>query len=162
MHGGLSPEMVGAGGGDPTNTTNINTEKIRNRNHDLATQLNSILRPTDIPDRGLLCDLLWSDPEEGTSGWGENDRGVSYTFGEDVVEGFCREHELDLICRAHQVVQDGYQFFSERRLVTVFSAPNYCGEFDNAAAMLCMDEEMVCSFQVLRPVSAREGGRSWL
>ena len=39
-----------------------------------------------------------------------------------------------------QVVEDGYEFFSERRLVTVFSAPNYCGQFDNNSAILCIDE----------------------
>lgn len=52
---------------------------------------------------GLLCDLLWSDPEKEISGWGENDRGVSFTFGQDVVHNFLRKHDLDLICRAHQV-----------------------------------------------------------
>lgn len=52
---------------------------------------------------GLLCDLLWSDPDKDTSGWGENDRGVSFTFGADVVSKFLNRHDLDLICRAHQV-----------------------------------------------------------
>ena len=37
-----------------------------------------------MPDSGILCDLLWSDPEADMKGWAENDRGVSYTFGEDV------------------------------------------------------------------------------
>ena len=36
-------------------------------------------------------------------GWGENDRGVSFTFGADVVSKFLNRHDLDLICRAHQV-----------------------------------------------------------
>lgn len=49
-----------------------------------------------------------------------------------IVSKFLREHEFDLICRAHQVVEDGYEFFAKRQLVTLFSAPNYCGEFDNA------------------------------
>lgn len=57
----------------------------------------------DIPDTGLLCDLLWADPDKDIVGWGENDRGVSFTFGEDVVAQFLRRHDLDLICRAHQV-----------------------------------------------------------
>lgn len=51
---------------------------------------------------GLLCDLLWSDPDKDVQGWGENDRGVSFTFGADVVSKFLNRHDLDLICRAHQ------------------------------------------------------------
>ena len=47
-----------------------------------------------------------------------------------------------------QVVEDGYEFFAKRQLVTVFSAPNYCGEFDNAGAMMSVDETLMCSFQV--------------
>ena len=52
---------------------------------------------------GLLCDLLWSDPDKEVQGWGENDRGVSFTFGPDIVSKFLAKHDLDLICRAHQV-----------------------------------------------------------
>ena len=58
---------------------------------------------------------------------------------------------LDLICRAHQVVEDGYEFFAKRQLVTLFSAPNYCGEFDNAGGMMSVDETLMCSFQILKP-----------
>ena len=87
MHGGLSPELR-------------NLEQIKN-----------IMRPTDVPDTGLLCDLLWSDPERGVEEYGDNDRGVSFTFGENVVRKFNSKHDLDLICRAHQVVEDGYEFF---------------------------------------------------
>ena len=80
-------------------------------------------------------------------GWSENDRGVSFTFGADVVSKFLNRHDLDLICRAHQVVEDGYEFFAKRQLVTLFSAPNYCGEFDNAGGMMSVDETLMCSFQ---------------
>jgi hypothetical protein len=73
---------------------------------------------------------------------------VSFTFGPDVVSRFLQKHDMDLICRAHQVVEDGYEFFSKRQLVTLFSAPNYCGEFDNAGAMMSVDESLLCSFQV--------------
>ncbi len=99
---------------------------------------------------GLLCDLLWSDPDRQCLGWEENERGVSFTFGEDVVQNFLRRHDLDLICRAHQVVEDGYEFFARRQLVTLFSAPNYCGEFDNAGAMMSVDPTLMCSFHILK------------
>lgn len=104
-HGGLSPDLQ-------------SMEQIRR-----------IMRPTDVPDQGLLCDLLWSDPDKDTTGWGENDRGVSFTFGIEVVAKFLHKHDFDLICRAHQVVEDGYEFFAKRQLVTLFSAPNYCGKY---------------------------------
>lgn len=96
----------------------------------------------------MLCDLLWADPDRGINGWGENDRGVSFTFGSDVVNRFVQKHDIDLICRAHQCVEDGYEFFANRQLLTLFSAPNYCGEFDNAGAMISVNEELLCSFQV--------------
>lgn len=67
-------------------------------------QIRRIMRPTDVPDQGLLCDLLWSDPDKDVLGWGENDRGVSFTFGSEVVAKFLHKHDLDLICRAHQVM----------------------------------------------------------
>ncbi|KAH9639766.1 hypothetical protein HF086_010972 [Spodoptera exigua] len=131
-HGGLSPDLQAM-------------EQIRR-----------IMRPTDVPDQGLLCDLLWSDPDKDTAGWGENDRGVSFTFGTEVVGKFLSKHEFDLICRAHQVVEDGYEFFAKRQLVTLFSAPNYCGEFDNAGALMSVDETLMCSFQILKPADKRK------
>ena len=127
VHGGLSPELT------------------------TLEQIDSIERPTDIPDTGLLCDLLWSDPEPDITGWDENDRGVSYVFGEDVVREFLDENDLDLLVRAHQVVEDGYEFFSGRKLVTIFSAPNYCGEFDNCGATMIVNADMKCHFQLLKP-----------
>ena len=71
-----------------------------------------------------------------------------------VVDG---EQDFYLIVRAHQVVEDGYEFFARRQLVTVFSAPNYCGEFDNAGAMMSVDETLMCSFKVLRPAEKKKG-----
>jgi serine/threonine-protein phosphatase PP1 catalytic subunit len=70
-------------------------------------QIRRIMRPTDVPDTGLLCDLLWSDPDRDVQGWAENDRGVSFVFGPEIVSVFLKKHNLDLICRAHQVVEDG-------------------------------------------------------
>ena len=127
VHGGLSPEL----------------KKVE--------QLQKIVRPTDIPEDGLLCDILWSDPDINVKGdWGPNDRGVSVTFSQKTLEKFLESNSLDLLCRAHQVVEEGYEFFGDRDLVTVFSAPNYCGEFDNSAAIMMVDENLMCSFKIYK------------
>lgn len=100
VHGGLSPSLS-------------HMDDIRN-----------IARPTDVPDYGLLNDLLWSDPADMDQDWESNERGVSYCFGKKVIIDFLARHDFDLVCRAHMVVEDGYEFFNDRLLVTVFSAPN--------------------------------------
>ena len=132
MHGGLGPDLD-------------KIDRIRN-----------IIRPTDVPERGLLCDLLWSDPDDLSNGFGSNERGVSVVFNSKIVQTFLKNNDLDLICRAHQVVEEGYEFFADRKLVTVFSAPNYCGEFDNAGAMMSVDDNLNCSFQILKPANKLE------
>jgi len=134
MHGGLSQEMLSEG-----NTIN--------------SLIDSLQRPADIPDSGFLCDLLWADPLPEGSGFGPNDRGVSVSFGADVLSNVLDKEDLDLVVRAHQVVEDGYEFFGGRQLVTIFSAPNYCGEFDNAASILNINEGLQCTFQVLKPAN---------
>ena len=131
MHGGISPEL-----------------------YDLQ-QINKLARPCDVPDFGLMCDLLWADPEPDIAGWTESDRGVSFVFGYRVIEEFNKHHDLSLIVRAHQVVEDGYEFHANRNMVTIFSAPNYCGEFDNAGGIMSVNEDMVCSFKVIKPSAER-------
>lgn len=113
------------------------------------------LTKVESRNSGLLCDLLWSDPDKEVKKWADNERGVSFIFGSDVLKVFLRKNDLDLICRAHQVVEDGYEFFCNRQLVTVFSAPNYCGEFDNAGAMMTIDQNLMCSFQILQPLDKK-------
>nr|CAA76756.1 serine-threonine protein phosphatase [Drosophila melanogaster] len=119
-------------------------------------QIREIRRPIEIPESGLICDILWSDPDLRIMGWGPNERGVSHTFGSDVVSAFLHRFKLNLICRGHQVVEDGYEFFAKRQLITIFSAPNYCGEFDNAGAMMCINQDLLCTFRVQRPILSEQ------
>ncbi|KAF2205897.1 serine/threonine-protein phosphatase PP-Z [Delitschia confertaspora ATCC 74209] len=130
VHGGLSPSLS-------------HMDDIR-----------QIARPTDVPDYGLLNDLLWSDPADMENDWESNERGVSYCFGKKVIMEFLQRHDFDLVCRAHMVVEDGYEFFNDRILVTVFSAPNYCGEFDNWGAVMSVSAELLCSFELLKPLDS--------
>ncbi len=100
-----------------------------------------------------MCDLLWSDPSDDIpTEWGPNERGVSLTFSKDVVNNFLLANDLELICRGHQVVEEGYEFFANKKLVTIFSAPNYTGEFDNYGSMLHIDCDLLCSFHILKPL----------
>lgn len=132
IHGGISPDL------------------------DSMKQIANVVRPTDIPDEGFITDLLWSDPDSTIPTWSLNDRGVSYTFSRKNVLDFCSKFNFDLIIRGHMVVEDGYEFFAKKKLVTVFSAPNYCGQFGNWGAVLSISTGLICSFELLKPHSIKK------
>jgi diadenosine tetraphosphatase ApaH/serine/threonine PP2A family protein phosphatase len=111
VHGGLSPDL---------------------RTLD---QVRTIERVCEIPHEGPFCDLVWSDPED-VEAWAVSPRGAGWLFGARVCEEFNRVNGLDLICRAHQLVQEGLKFNFGGALVTVWSAPNYCYRCGNVAAIL--------------------------
>ena len=106
---------------------------------------------SSVPSEGLVCDLLWSDPDRNEVGWGENERGCSHTFGPKIVQNFCDTHGYDLVCRAHQVMDNGYEFFCNRKLTTVFTASNYCGDYGNRGSVLHVDPQLCCSLIILLP-----------
>lgn len=122
VHGGLSPS--------------INT----------LDEIRSIDRKQEVPHDGAMCDLMWSDPDD-SQGWSVSPRGAGYLFGGDIVEKFNRENKIDLICRAHQLVMDGYKSMFNDTLVTVWSAPNYCYRCGNVAAILELDENLETNFK---------------
>jgi serine/threonine-protein phosphatase 2A catalytic subunit len=93
-----------------------------------------------------MSDLLWSDPEE-REGWCTSMRGAGYTFGIDVSSKFNEINGLKMICRAHQMVLNGYNWSHEKNVCTVFSAPNYCYRCGNQAALLEIDEYLNEKFQ---------------
>ncbi|KAL3312904.1 Serine/threonine-protein phosphatase PP1-alpha catalytic subunit [Cichlidogyrus casuarinus] len=146
-HGGLSPDMI------------VNLEEKTNMS--LLEFLNSNSKPAEIPRHGLLCDLVWADPidlgtSEQTNGFITSARGCSYNFGQDIIDRFLHEYGLDLIVRGHQVVEDGYEFYGSKKLITIFSAPNYCNQFDNAGAIFVVNKDpktgnLEGQFQILKP-----------
>jgi serine/threonine-protein phosphatase 6 catalytic subunit len=118
VHGGLSPDV---------------------RSID---QIRTVDRVCEIPHEGAFCDLMWSDPED-IERWAVSPRGAGWLFGRKVAEEFNHGNGLELIARAHQLVQEGLKYqFPERSLVTVWSAPNYCYRCGNVASMLSFDSEM--------------------
>ena len=130
-HGGISPELKS------------------------FNQLEKINRNCNIPNQGIICDLTWADPKRQVFKYKDNDRGVSYTFNKDALKEFKERLNLDLVIRAHQVVDKGYQFFDEQNLVTVFSAPNYCGYNGNNGAVLKIKKNLDCSFIILQPTTKK-------
>uniref|UniRef100_A0A0E0GV72 Serine/threonine-protein phosphatase n=1 Tax=Oryza nivara TaxID=4536 RepID=A0A0E0GV72_ORYNI len=130
LHGGLSPSI----------------ETLDNiRNFD---------RVQEVPHEGPMCDLLWSDPDD-RCGWGISPRGAGYTFGQDISEQFNHTNNLRLIARAHQLVMEGFNWAHEQKVVTIFSAPNYCYRCGNMASILEVDDCREHTFIQFEPAPRR-------
>jgi len=128
VHGGLSPKMK------------------------RLDQINTIERKIEIPHEGPFSDLMWSDPDD-IEYWGLNHRGAGYLFGSQVVKEFNHINGLELVARAHQLVNEGYKYwFAEESLVTVWSAPNYCYRCGNVASILELDGSLNRNFRIFRSV----------
>jgi diadenosine tetraphosphatase ApaH/serine/threonine PP2A family protein phosphatase len=111
-------------------------------------QIRLLDRVGEVPTRGPYSDLLWSDPMEGSEDWRKNARGAGWMFGHGPVREFNHANGTNLIARAHQLVQEGYQFIFDDSLVTVWSAPNYTYRCGNKASIMKIDAQMEYVFEL--------------
>jgi len=103
-------------------------------------QLNQIRRFKEPDHRGALTELLWSDPKDGLQGFAPNRRGIAHYFGANVTASFLRRNKLSLLIRSHEVFMPGFKLFHGGLLLSVFSAPNYCGQVGNLGAVVRFDK----------------------
>jgi len=90
----------------------------------------------------MYNELMWNDssPENGFS---PNQRGPDVkSFGPDVTLKFLKENDLSLVVRSHDVRHEGFEVEHDSRLVTVFSAPAYCGMANKAAFLRFAAQDM--------------------
>lgn len=112
--------------------------------------IRAIDRRQEVPHDGPMCDLMWSDPEDVNVEWSVSPRGAGYVFNQKAVDKFLYTNSLQLICRAHQLMNEGFRYMFNQRLVTVWSAPNYCYRCNNIAAILELDEHKTVRFKTFK------------
>ncbi|VEU22886.1 DEKNAAC103986 [Brettanomyces naardenensis] len=87
------------------------------------------------PKEGIQMEMLWTDPQP-ENGRAPSKRGIGLQFGPDVTKKFCDKNHLRKVIRSHEVRDGGYEIEHDGRLVTVFSAPNYCDSQNNLGAVV--------------------------
>lgn len=130
-------------------------------------QLEGLPRPSvvDLSKRSLLNEVLWSDPTDSDerNGCHPNARGPNtVSYGPDRVRSFCESNGLKLLVRAHQCVQDGFEFCAHGRVLTLFSAPDYGARWKNDAAMLVINRELHVFPKVLRSRGCAAAAADWV
>mmetsp|Transcript_11281 Transcript_11281/g.19266 ORF Transcript_11281/g.19266 Transcript_11281/m.19266 type:complete len:575 (-) Transcript_11281:122-1846(-) len=93
------------------------------------------------PDSGLMAEMLWSDPQK-ENGIGPSKRGIGVAHGPDVTKRFLDNNNLQLLVRSHEMKEEGYEIEADGRLITVFSAPNYCDTMMNKGSFIRFSSDM--------------------
>ena len=107
--------------------------------------LRKIDRFHEPPDSGEFCEMLWSDPGP-MPGRQPSKRGVGVAFGADVTKKFLELNNLELVVRSHEVKDEGFEVDHDGKLITVFSAPNYCDQMGNKGAFIRFESDMTPHF----------------
>ena len=108
------------------------------------------LKPRDIVSvfktiAKSLVQIMWNDPKSDLKGFSESFRGPGIkSFGEDVFNDFMKEYSLKYLIRAHEVFPEGYRWFFNERLLSIFSSANYLGKFSpNPASYAVIKNNLV-------------------
>ncbi|KAK2946348.1 putative Serine/threonine-protein phosphatase [Blattamonas nauphoetae] len=88
----------------------------------------------------LMAQMLWSDPQPA-NGFSKSIRPFGVNFGPDITASFLTKHNLNLFVRSHQAKEMGYSVEHEGFLITIFSAPDYCGCNNFGAYLHLLGEE---------------------
>ncbi len=114
-------------------------------------EIKRIKRGCEPPEKGLMSDLLWSDPQpmEGKS---PSKRGVGFSFGPDITKAFLETNNLNLLVRSHEVKDEGYLVEHGGKTITVFSAPNYCDSIGNKGAFIHFGKDLEPQFTQFKEV----------
>lgn len=114
--------------------------------------INETDRNKEPPEEGIMCELLWSDPQP-MLGRSQSKRGVGCQFGPDVTHNFLKKNGLDYIIRSHEVKKMGYEVDHDGKCITVFSAPNYCDSIGNLGAFITMNgKDLIPNFTTYEAV----------
>mmetsp|Transcript_7904 Transcript_7904/g.13991 ORF Transcript_7904/g.13991 Transcript_7904/m.13991 type:complete len:522 (-) Transcript_7904:195-1760(-) len=108
--------------------------------------IKAIPRGREPPDSGLMPEIMWSDPQP-FPGRGESKRGIGLSFGPDITAAFLKDNDLDLLIRSHEVKDEGYLVEHDGKLITVFSAPNYCDQIGNKGALIRFKKDLKPEFE---------------
>jgi len=118
----------------------VTLAEINRISRDVAPKIARDVEEEHAPSRAeqLYQALLWSDPQDFNDGTDARPsyRGVGCLFGEGLTRNFLQCNRLRMLVRSHQVCSAGYDHHHSGKVITVFSASNYCGIDDNQGCYL--------------------------
>jgi protein phosphatase len=128
VHGGIGPDLVS------------------------IQALREIARPISAFDDSVLDSVLWSDPSDDIDLYERSQRGTGYQFGQSAFRAFVESNGLRAVIRGHECVSEGCRTQFGGRLVTVFSASNYCGSAGNKAGVLVVKRNFETEVHIYPPL----------
>lgn len=142
-HSGMSPSVQFSG------ISNMQEFK------DFVTKLTP--RPTEIHTSILMSHYTWSEPDPEVKAWEQNPSGLAYLYGSSIVNDFCTRLKLQQVIRSNEILERGYEFFQDKRLLTIFSMPNFLGTFTNDGAIVELEKdvstnEIKCRIKVIKAI----------